>query len=118
MQIKLIMTLLIMSVSTSFYAQSLVNCPDCNGSGKRAESCTICQRRGAIMCPICNYAKTVSSTCTSCSGRGYTTRIKDKVCSACNGSKYTRMSKQVKCPNCRDGKRPTTTRGGNTAYVN
>lgn len=115
-KIKLIMTLLIMSISTSLCAQSMINCSDCSGSGYVANKCTNC-KNGYNNCTACNNSGRISSTCTDCSGRGYTTQTKDKVCSACGGSRYTKMSKQVKCPNCRDGQRPTTTRGGNTTYV-
>lgn len=96
------------------YAQEKVTCPRCNGSGSTVERCTSC-RNGSVPCSKCDMAGTIRERCTNCSG-GYVSRTVNKTCYTCGGRRSVPQTRQIPCT-CRNGKRPTTSRGGNVIYV-
>lgn len=102
--------------SLNIHAQTSHTCTTCQGSGKSVERCPNNCHNGAIFCTTCDYRGSIRKSCSSCNGRGSISSTVNKRCLSCGGSRYTKMSKQTPCT-CRGGKRPQTTRGGNTIYV-
>lgn len=106
---------LALACSASAYAQSKVPCPSCRGEKSSVERCPECYN-GAVQCSACSGLGITLTRCPSCAGRGEVSHTEKTVCYDCGGSRYFRENHPTECT-CRDGKRPVTTRGGNTQYV-
>lgn len=112
---RYILLVLVVASCATAGAQSKVICLSCHGERSSVERCPECFN-GAVQCSGCAGLGTILSRCQSCSGNGVVTDTEKTVCPDCGGKRYSRENHPEPCT-CRGGKRPVTTRGGSTQYV-
>lgn len=112
----LLIALILLAIPADLSAQDhKVTCPQCNGRCKIVTRCSYCHN-GAVICSSCRGLGTTSTRCSNCSN-GYVNKSSRITCSSCRGAGTTKVPQSKPCT-CRGGKVPSTSRGGNTIYIN